>query len=84
MKKIWLGVSGAAGALLLPLFAHAQMTTSTIGEDLDSISGLFNQLLQVVIQHWALFLIGLVVVVGAFIFAVRKIEQLFHGKGGKK
>lgn len=80
-KKILGGLALGAAAVLAPFAAMAQMTSTTIADDLDDITTLFQELLQVVLQHWLLFLIGVVVVVGAVIFAVRKIRQLFHGGG---
>lgn len=81
--KVWLG--GATAAVMsfgLSLVAHAQMTTTTIATDLDDTANLFQEIFQVLLNHWVLFLIGLVVVVGGVIFAVRKLHQLITGGGG--
>lgn len=81
--KVLLGSASAAVVSFgLTLIAHAQMTTSTIAGDLDDTANLFQQIFQVLLNHWVLFLIGLVVVVGGVIFAVRKLHQLITGGGG--
>jgi len=72
-------ISGIAVAIAAPMFfASAQMTTTTLGENIDTVSGTVLGYLGVLLaKYWPFVIIG-VILVGVFAFGKRLIQSLFH------
>lgn len=77
-KKIIGFVSGGAIVFITPLLAMAQYTSTTLGTDLDAVTGSFSGLLGVFLSKALVFTLAVGVIVGIVSLVRWGIRSIFH------
>lgn len=74
-----LGLVGLVGGLVAPLaFASDPMSTTTLGANIDTISGTFGDYIATMIAKYWPFLLGGLILLGVIGFGRRAILSAFH------
>lgn len=73
-----LGIAAIVGVALLPALAGAQMTTSTLATNIDSVSNTALGYVTVLLTTYWPFVLGFLILLGVIAFGKRAIVSLFH------